>query len=74
VLDYPTTKGEIVPDRGLPELPVLELLFVVCGYLAHRKGRNTAGWTVLGFLFSLIALVVVVLLPTARRSHPAGAA
>ena len=40
--------------------------------IARRKGRHAVGWLILGFFFSLITLIVVLLLPskltTARRS------
>ena len=75
MLDYRSTKGEAVLNIGLPGLLLIELLFaVVCGYIARRKGRSTAAWAVLGFLFSLIALVITILLPKSRPSRQAGVA
>jgi hypothetical protein len=38
--------------------------------IARSKGRSWIGWAILGFLLSLIALVVVAVLP-ARRSQTA---
>jgi len=32
---------------------------VFCGYLAHEKGRDAGVWAVLGFLFGLLALLVL---------------
>ncbi len=57
------------------ELLVLYLIsFVVaaacafwCAKLALGKGRNAAAWGVLGFLFSIVALIVIALLPSTGR-------
>ena len=57
------------------ELFVLYLIsFVVgvvcafcCAKLALGKGRNAAVWGVLGFLFSIVALIVIALLPSTGR-------
>lgn len=35
----------------------------ICAMIADQKNRSQFGWFLLGFLFSLIALVVLVLLP-----------
>jgi uncharacterized membrane protein YjjP (DUF1212 family) len=44
---------------------VLWILVMVWIYnIAKRKGRHAVGWVVLGFFFSLIALLVVALLPS----------
>jgi len=32
--------------------------------IAKRKGRHAVGWLVLGFFFSLITLIVLLLLPS----------
>lgn len=37
--------------------------------IAKRKGRHTLGWLILGFFFSLIALVVLLLLPSKRTTY-----
>ena len=34
--------------------------------LARRKGRHTIGWLILGFFFSLITLIVLLVLPSKR--------
>lgn len=40
------------------------IIFAIsCGYIANEKGRNCIGWTILGFLFGLIALLIIVCLP-----------
>ena len=57
------------------ELLVLYLISftvgVVCAFLCARlalgKGRNAAAWGVLGFLFSIVALIVIALLPSTGR-------
>ena len=37
--------------------------------LAKRKGRHALGWLILGFFFSIITLVVLLLLPSKRTTH-----
>lgn len=37
--------------------------------IAKRKGRHAFGWLILGFFFSLIALVIVALLPSKRTTR-----
>ena len=34
--------------------------------IARRKGRSSFGWGLLAFFFSLIALIVVLLMPSKR--------
>jgi hypothetical protein len=54
-------------DVGLPELLLLSVIFaVICGAIAHRKGRSVAGWGALGLIFWFIPLIVVAVLPPAR--------
>jgi uncharacterized membrane protein len=36
--------------------------------IAKRKGRHAFGWLILGFFFSLLALIVVALLPSKRTT------
>ncbi len=49
---------------------VVWLLVMVWIYnIAKRKGRHAFGWLILGFFFSLIALVVVALLPSKRTTE-----
>jgi uncharacterized membrane protein len=44
---------------------VIWLLILVWIYnIAKRKGRHPIGWLILGFFFSLIALIIVLLLPS----------
>ncbi len=37
--------------------------------IARRKGRHAVGWVVLGFFFSLIALVLILVLPSKRTTE-----
>jgi len=37
--------------------------------IAKRKGRHAFGWLILGLFFSLIALVIVALLPSKRTTR-----
>jgi cell division protein FtsW (lipid II flippase) len=42
----------------------------VCVYMARNKGRSALGWGIFGFFFSLIAIIILLLLPSkagARR-------
>jgi hypothetical protein len=36
--------------------------------IARRKGRHAVGWTILGFFFTIITLVVLLLLPSKRTT------
>jgi len=36
--------------------------------LAKRKGRHPVGWLILGFFFSLFALIVLLVLPSKRTT------
>ena len=38
-----------------------------CAKLALGKGRSAPAWGVLGFLFSIVALIVIALLPPTGR-------
>jgi hypothetical protein len=39
------------------------VLVCVCVYIARTKGRGPVLWGILGFFFSLITLIVLLLLP-----------
>jgi hypothetical protein len=59
-------------DVGPFEVLLLSIIFaVICGAIARRKGRSTGGWAALGFLFLLIPLIVVAVLPPARNRRAA---
>jgi len=36
--------------------------------IAKRKGRHAVGWLILGFFFSIITLIVILLLPSKRTT------
>lgn len=36
---------------------------IACGYIANEKGRSAGAWAMLGFLFGLIALLIIICLP-----------
>lgn len=40
---------------------------VVCSMVASSKGRSGFGWFILGGLFSLLALILVALLPSKKQ-------
>ena len=51
---------------------IVWILIMVWIYnIARRKGRSAVGWLILGFFFSVITLIVILLMPskvaTARR-------
>ncbi|MGB9224065.1 MAG: deoxyribodipyrimidine photolyase [Mycobacterium sp.] len=39
---------------------------VICGLIAAMKGRNPLGWGLLGFFFSIITLIVVIVIPSKK--------
>jgi hypothetical protein len=43
-----------------------------CAILAANKNRDPLGWFVLGFLFSIIALIVIAALSPAEKSSDNG--
>jgi len=52
---------------------VLWVVILVWIYnIAKRKGRHAVGWLVLGFFFSLITLIVILLLPSKRTTDQVG--
>jgi hypothetical protein len=53
---------------GLLGFIVWILVMVWIYNIAKRKGRHAVGWVILGFFFSLIALLVVALLPSKRTT------
>jgi hypothetical protein len=49
---------------------VIWLLVMVWIYnIAKRKGRHALGWVILGFFFSILALIVLLLLPSKRTTE-----
>jgi hypothetical protein len=45
-----------------------------CGFIAAAKGRTAVGWFILGFMFSIFALIVIAVIPRIERNrgHVAG--
>lgn len=43
------------------------VMAALTAFIAKRKGRSVAGWFVLGFLFQILALPVVALLPSQKQ-------
>lgn len=39
----------------------------VCNQLARQKGRDTFGWTILGFLLGVFAVVALLVLPPLNK-------
>ena len=51
---------------------VLWVVILVWIYnIAKRKGRHAVAWLILGFFFSLITLIVILLLPSKRMTDHA---
>lgn len=56
-------------------LPIILLMYLIsggvigifCSYLADQKGHSGSAWFVLGFLFSFLALLVLIGLPSEER-------
>lgn len=40
---------------------------IVCAAIAAMKGRNPLGWGILGLVFSILALIVVIIIPSKSR-------
>lgn len=36
---------------------------LICGMLAHSRGRNIVGWALLGFVFGCFALIILLVIP-----------
>jgi hypothetical protein len=39
---------------------------IICGLIAAAKGRSAIGWGILGFFFSIITLIVVIVIPSKK--------
>ena len=64
---YPEAAGLIL--RGIKGIFVLiggVIAAIVCGVIAAMKGRNPLGWGILGFFFSIITLIVVIVIPSKK--------
>jgi hypothetical protein len=40
---------------------------IICAVIAGTKGRSAIGWGILGFFFSIITLIVVIVIPSKKR-------
>jgi hypothetical protein len=64
--DTPDGSGIVGIGYGL----IVGIIFaVICGFVATRKGRNAALFAVLGFFFSIITLIVLLILPSKSGSR-----
>jgi Na+/melibiose symporter-like transporter len=51
---------------------IIWILIMVWIYnIAKRKGRHALGWLILGFFFSIISLIVLLVLPSKRITDAA---
>jgi hypothetical protein len=39
---------------------------IICAVIAAMKGRNPFGWGILGFFFSILTLIVVIVIPSKK--------
>ena len=46
------------------------IVIVVCAMLAQKKNRSALLWGLLGFFFSVFALLILLLLPTVEQTWP----
>jgi hypothetical protein len=49
-------------------LVIAVIIGVICGMIAGRKGRRPALWGILGFLFTIITLIVVLIVPSKHNT------
>jgi uncharacterized BrkB/YihY/UPF0761 family membrane protein len=54
---------------GVIGLIIWILIMVWIYNIATRKGRHAVGWLILGFFFSIITLIVLLLLPSKRTTN-----
>jgi hypothetical protein len=52
----------------LISIAIAVAIAAVCYRIAEGKGRRGALWAVLGFLFPIIALIIIFILPDSRKS------
>jgi hypothetical protein len=53
-------------NTRLGGLVIAIIIGVICGAIAGRKGRRPALWGILGFFFTIITLIVVLIVPSKR--------
>ena len=56
---------------GLIGFIVWILIMIWIYNIAKRKGRHALGWLILGFFFSIITLIVLLVLPSKRTTDAA---
>lgn len=54
---------------GVISFVVWVLIMVWIYNIAKRKGRHPIGWLILGFFFTFIALIILLLLPSKRTTE-----
>ncbi len=60
----PEASGFIVSGiKGIFTLIGAILGAIICGFLAAYKGRSVLIWAILGFFFSIITFIVLLILP-----------
>lgn len=50
----------------MPQLIILLVFGAICAFVASARGRTPVGWFVLGFLFPILAVILVLVLPDLR--------
>ena len=66
--DNPQAAGLIL--RGIKGIFVLIggfIAAIICGVIAATKGRSALGWGILGFFFSILTLIIVIVIPSKRK-------
>jgi hypothetical protein len=66
--DNPQAAGLIL--RGIKGIFVLIggfIAAIICGVIAATKGRSALGWGILGFFFSILTLIVIIVIPSKRK-------
>jgi uncharacterized BrkB/YihY/UPF0761 family membrane protein len=54
---------------GVIGLIIWILIMIWIYNIAKRKGRHALGWLILGFFFSIITLIVLLLMPSKRTTN-----
>lgn len=45
------------------------IIGVICGFIAHSKGRSPIGWFFIGFLLGLIGLIICIVMPNLKEQR-----
>jgi hypothetical protein len=65
--DNPQAAGFIL--KGIKGIFVLIggfIAAIICAVIAGTKGRNPLGWGLLGFFFSILTLIVIIVIPSKK--------